>query len=79
MFMKAFFWFMDFVLSLLVYFMLSHRSIFYRQIGGEIVISYSLGLLPILGAYLIQAGDISRTVYLAALPSCGRYGFMGLD
>lgn len=41
---------------------------FFRQIGGEIIISYSLGLLPILGAYLIQAGDISRTVYLAALP-----------
>lgn len=42
--------------------------IFYRQVGGEIVISYSLGLLPILGAYVVQAGDISRTVYLAALP-----------
>jgi len=41
---------------------------FYRQVGGEIVISYSLGLLPILGAYLVQVGDISRTVYLAALP-----------
>jgi len=41
---------------------------FYRQVGGEIVITYSLGLLPILGAYIIQAGDISRTVYLAALP-----------
>ena len=41
---------------------------FYRQVGGEIVISYSLGLLPILGAYIVQAGDISRTVYLAALP-----------
>ena len=43
-------------------------AIFYRQVGGEIVISYSLGLLPILGAYIVQAGDITRTVYLAALP-----------
>lgn len=42
--------------------------IFYRQVGGGIVLSYSLGLLPILGAYLVQAGDITRTVYLAALP-----------
>ncbi len=42
--------------------------ILYRQVGGEIVLSYSLGLLPILGAYIVQAGDISRTVYLAALP-----------
>ena len=42
--------------------------IFYRRVGGEIVISYSLGLLPILGAYIVQAGDITRTVYLAALP-----------
>lgn len=41
---------------------------FYRQVGGEIVISYSLGLLPILGAYIVQAGDITRTVYLASLP-----------
>ena len=42
--------------------------IFYRQGGGEIVISYSLGLLPILGAYVVQVGDLTRTVYLAALP-----------
>jgi len=41
---------------------------FYRQVGGEIIIAYSLGLLPFLGAYLVQAGDITRTVYLAALP-----------
>jgi 1,4-dihydroxy-2-naphthoate octaprenyltransferase len=41
---------------------------FYRQVGGEIVITYSLGLLPILGAYIVQAGDITRTVYLASLP-----------
>lgn len=40
----------------------------HRQIGGEIVISYSLGLLPLIGAYLVQVGDITRTVYLAALP-----------
>jgi 1,4-dihydroxy-2-naphthoate octaprenyltransferase len=41
---------------------------FCRRVGGEIVISYSLGLMPVLGAYLIQAGDITRTVYLASLP-----------
>ena len=41
---------------------------FWRRPGGEIVISESLGLLPVLGAYIIQAGDITRTVYLASLP-----------
>ncbi len=41
---------------------------FFRQAGGEIVVSYSLGMLPIIGAYLIQIGDITRTVYLASLP-----------
>jgi 1,4-dihydroxy-2-naphthoate octaprenyltransferase len=41
---------------------------FWRQVGGEIIISYSLGLIPVLGAYIVQAGDITRTVYLASLP-----------
>jgi 1,4-dihydroxy-2-naphthoate octaprenyltransferase len=41
---------------------------FRRRAGGEIVLSYSLGLLPILGAYLVQVGDITRRVYLASLP-----------
>lgn len=41
---------------------------FSQRPGGEIVISMSLGLLPVLGAYLVQAGDLTRTVYLAALP-----------
>jgi len=41
---------------------------FYRRVGGEIVISEGLGLIPVLGAYLAQAGDLTRTVYLAALP-----------
>ena len=41
---------------------------FWRRPGGEIVISESLGLLPVLGAYIIQAGDLTRTVYLASLP-----------
>jgi 1,4-dihydroxy-2-naphthoate octaprenyltransferase len=41
---------------------------FCRQVGGEIIISYSLGLIPVLGAYIVQAGDITRTVYLASLP-----------
>lgn len=42
--------------------------IFSRRVGGEIVITYSLGLIPVLGAYIVQVGDITRTVYLAALP-----------
>lgn len=41
---------------------------FYRRIGGEIVISQGLGMIPVLGAYLVQVGDITRTVYLASLP-----------
>lgn len=47
---------------------------FHHLVGGEIVLSYSLGLIPILGAYLVQVGDISRTVYLAALPVVGITG-----
>ena len=41
---------------------------FWQRMGGEIMLSYSLDLLPVLGAYLIQAGDLTRIVYLAALP-----------
>ena len=41
---------------------------FSSRIGGEIIISESLGMLPVLGAYVIQAGDITRTVYLASIP-----------
>lgn len=41
---------------------------FYRRVGGEIVISEGLGIIPLLGAYLVQVGDITRTVYLASLP-----------
>jgi 1,4-dihydroxy-2-naphthoate octaprenyltransferase len=41
---------------------------FWRQLGGEIVICEGLGMLPVLGAYLVQAGDLTRTVYLASLP-----------
>jgi 1,4-dihydroxy-2-naphthoate octaprenyltransferase len=41
---------------------------FCRRIGGEIVISEGLGMMPVLGAYLVQAADLSRTVYLASLP-----------
>ena len=39
-----------------------------RRIGREIVIAEGLGMLPVLGAYLIQVGDITRTVYLASMP-----------
>ncbi len=41
---------------------------FGRRVGREIVLCEALGLLPVLGAYLVQTGDLTRTVYLAALP-----------
>ena len=41
---------------------------FFRRVGGEVVICEALGMLPVLGAYLVQAGDLTRTVYLASLP-----------
>lgn len=41
---------------------------FYKHIFGEIIVCVGLGMLPVLGAYLIQVGDIMRTVYLASLP-----------
>jgi 1,4-dihydroxy-2-naphthoate octaprenyltransferase len=41
---------------------------FYRRVGGEIVIAVGLGMIPVLGAYLVQVGDLTRTVYLASLP-----------
>lgn len=34
----------------------------------EIVLCEGFGLLPVLGAYLVQTGDLTRTVYIAALP-----------
>jgi len=41
---------------------------FHRRAGGEIIVAQSLGLLPVLGAYLVQTGDLTRTVYMAAMP-----------
>ena len=41
---------------------------FFRRVGGEVLICEGLGLVPVLGAYLVQAGDLTRTVYLASLP-----------
>ena len=41
---------------------------FHRRMGGEIVIAEGLGMIPILGAYLVQVGDLTRKVYLASLP-----------
>lgn len=41
---------------------------FHQHLGGEVVISESLGMMPVLGAYLVQVGDLTRTVYLASLP-----------
>ena len=39
-----------------------------RRMGREIVIAEGLGMIPVLGAYLVQVGDITRTVYLASMP-----------
>lgn len=41
---------------------------FCRRMGGEIVLAECLGLLPVLGAYLVQVGDLTRTVYVASGP-----------
>ena len=41
---------------------------FYQRVGGEIIIAEGLGMIPLLGVYLIQVGDLTRTVYLASLP-----------
>ena len=41
---------------------------FSQHAGGEIVVAMSMSLIPVLGAYLVQTGDLTRTVYLAALP-----------
>ncbi len=41
---------------------------FCRRAGGEIVLCESLGLLPVLGAYLVQVGDLTRTVYVVSVP-----------
>lgn len=41
---------------------------FHQRLYGEVVVSVGLGMLPVLGAYLVQVGDITRTVYLASLP-----------
>jgi 1,4-dihydroxy-2-naphthoate octaprenyltransferase len=41
---------------------------FCRRVGGEVLLAEGLGLMPVLGAYLIQVGDLTRSVYLASLP-----------
>ena len=41
---------------------------FGRRVGGEVFLFEGLGLVPILGAYLVQVGDLTRTVYLASSP-----------
>ena len=41
---------------------------FYRRFYGEIMLGVGLGLMPILGAYLVQVGDITRSVYLVSIP-----------
>jgi len=41
---------------------------FCQRAGGEVVISEAMGLIPVLGAYVVQVGDLTRTVYLASGP-----------
>lgn len=41
---------------------------FWQRSGGELFIAMGMGFLPVLGAYLVQVGDITRRVYLASLP-----------
>ncbi len=41
---------------------------FFKRVGGEVILCVGLGMMPVIGAYLIQAGDLTRTVYLASLP-----------
>lgn len=41
---------------------------FYRRLGGEVIIAEGLALIPLLGAYLVQVGDITRRVYLVSIP-----------
>lgn len=41
---------------------------FFRRVGGEVLLAEGFGLLPVLGAYLVQVGDLTRSVYLASLP-----------
>jgi len=40
----------------------------WRRPFGEIVLGEGLGLLPVIGAYLVQVGDLTRTAYLGAAP-----------
>jgi len=39
-----------------------------QRMGREIVIAEGLGMIPVLGAYIVQVGDITRTIYLASMP-----------
>ena len=40
----------------------------FRRSGGEIVLAYGLGMMPVLGAYLVQTNDLTRKVYMVSLP-----------
>ena len=41
---------------------------FFKRTGGETILCVGFGMMPLLGAYIVQAGDLTRTVYLASLP-----------
>jgi 1,4-dihydroxy-2-naphthoate octaprenyltransferase len=41
---------------------------FSQRVGGEVILAEGLGMIPVLGAYLVQVGDLNRTVYLASMP-----------
>jgi len=38
----------------------------HKRPGREVLLAEGLGFLPVLGAFLVQVGDLHRTVYLAA-------------
>jgi 1,4-dihydroxy-2-naphthoate octaprenyltransferase len=41
---------------------------FSERVGGEVILAEGLGMVPVLGAFLVQVGDLNRTVYLASIP-----------
>ncbi len=39
-----------------------------KNVIGDYIYCVGIGMMPVLGAYLVQAGDLHRTVYLASFP-----------
>lgn len=47
---------------------------FFKRVGGEVILCVGVGMLPVLGAFIIQTGDLIRSVYLASLPIVASIG-----